>query len=386
MYRLHLGLRKAGIDSKILCANKTTESSHVTVLQRRRRLELWIKKLTSRFGLNDIHCVSSFGIKRHKFFSDANILHIHGIHSGFFSYLALPTLTESKPAVFTLHDMWPLTGHCAINYDCERWKIGCGHCPYTDAYPPVLRDATRVEWKLKNWVYGCSNLTIVSPSSCYAERAKLSMLNRFSIYHIPHGIDIEAYQPLDPVHCRSVLGIAQDKKVLMFAASVLNQFNKGGDLLLEALQGLPESLKAETVLLLLGHGGETIAEVVGMQAINLGYITNDRLKAIAYSAADLFISPTRAEAFGLVCLESIACGTPVVSFKVGGVPDIVRPGITGYLAEPENAKDFCNGTVQLVEDEHLRNDMSQKCREIALKEYRIELQVQQHIKLYRQLL
>ena len=99
----------------------------------------------------------------------------------------------------------------------------------------------------------------------------------------------------------------------------------------------PHSLKAETVLLLLGEGGETIAEAVGIPALNLGYVSSDQLKAIAYCAADLFILPTRADNLPLGLLESMACGTPLVSFRVGGVPELVRPGITGYLAEPGDA-------------------------------------------------
>jgi len=140
------------------------------------------------------------------------------------------------------------------------------------------------------------------------------------------------------------------------------------------------------VLLLLGNRGEAIAESVGIPALNLGYVSNERLKAIAYSAADLFVSPSRAESFGLVLLESMACGTPVVSFGVGGALDLVRPGITGYLAEPENAQDLCDGIVQLLEDEPLCNAMGQQGREIALKEYTLDLQVKRYTQLYSQLL
>jgi len=85
-------------------------------------------------------------------------------------------------------------------------------------------------------------------------------------------------------------------------------------------------------------------------------------------------------------LESMACGTPVVSFRVGGVPELVRPGITGYLAEPGDANDLANGILQLLEDEALRQAMSQQCRAIALKEYPLELQVQRYLELYRQVL
>ncbi|HEY9846719.1 MAG TPA: glycosyltransferase, partial [Candidatus Caenarcaniphilales bacterium] len=175
------------------------------------------------------------------------------------------------------------------------------------------------------------------------------------------------------------------KKVLMFAAATLNEFRKGGDLLLKALSSLPAALKAETVLLIMGKGGSAIAQTLGMQTINLEYVSSDYLKAIAYSAADLFIFPTRGDIFGLVSIESQACGTPVVAFRVCGVPDHVRPGVTGYLAEPENASDLGQGIVQLLEDEALRHRMRHQCREIAVKEYAIELQAQRYLALYHQL-
>jgi len=125
----------------------------------------------------------------------------------------------------------------------------------------------------------------------------------------------------------------------------------------------PASLKAETVLLILGNGN-AIAEAAGIASLNLGYVSSDHLKSIAYSA-DLFIFPTRADNLPLVLQESMACGTRW-SPSVGGVPDLVRPGITGYLATPEDVKDFCNGIVQLLEDQSLRDRMGQQCRAIAL--------------------
>jgi glycosyltransferase involved in cell wall biosynthesis len=385
MYRLHLGLKKAGFDSKILCGVKTLDSSDSVAVPRLSRFERRLGKVTSRLGLNDIHRISSFKIPKSKAYLEADIINFHGFRR-YFNYLALPVLTKNKPGVFTLQDIWPFTGHCAVSYDCDRWKIGCGKCPYPDVHPAVKRDNTRLEWKLKNWAYSRSNLAIVTLCSQVTEQAKQSMLNRFPIYQIPSGIDTEVYEPLDPEQCRSLLGITPGKKVLMFSALDMSQHWKGGDLLLKALQDLPESLKAETVLLLLGNKGGAIAQSAGMQVINLGYLNNERLKAIAYSAADLFVSPSRAEAFGLVTLESLACGTPVVAFGVGGALDLVHPGLTGYLAEPENAQDLCDGIVQLLEDEPLRNAMGQQGREIVLKDYTLELHVQRYVALYRQLL
>ena len=390
MHRLHSALRGTGVDSKILCSLKTLDhSQNIVKIPRSVKLKIaekLIKNITLQLGLNDIHSLNSFDVIKNQVYLDADILNLHCIHEGFFSYLALPSLTKSKPAVFTLHDMWAFTGHCAYSYDCDRWKIGCGKCPYPETSPSIKRDGTYWEWQLKDWAYSNSNLAIVTPSSWMTEQAKQSMLNRFPIHHIPYGLDTNTYQPLDPEACRLLLGIPTAKKVLMFAAEKLNDPRKGGDLILKVLQRLPESLKAETVLLLLGGNGEVIAELTGFQTLNLGYLNHARLMTIAYSAADLLLFPSRDDNLPLILQESMACGTPMVSFKVGGVPDLVRPGITGYLAEAENVEDFRDGIIQLLDDEPLRNYMSQQCRKIAVKEYSLELYVHRYLDLYRQLL
>ena len=172
----------------------------------------------------------------------------------------------------------------------------------------------------------------------------------------------------------------------MFGAASLQDPRKGGDLLLDALSNLPNSLKTETLLLTIGSGGEAIAETVGIPTLNLDYVASDRLKSLAYSAADLFLFPTRADNLPLVLQESMACGMPMVWFKVGAVPDLVRPGITGYLAALEDAQDFSQGIVQLLEDKRLKEPMGENCRAIALEEYPLELQAKRYIELYFQVL
>ncbi len=385
-FRLTEGLRQQSIECNILCGIKTTNLGHTKAMQRKFRIEVTLEKVAKRLGLNDIHCVSSYLIRQDSFFLDADVVNFHILHSGYFSYLYLPGLVDDRPGVMTLHDMWSFTGHCAYSYDCDRWKTGCGKCPYPEIYPPIARDATHWEWQLKDWVYRRSNLTVVAPSRWLVDQAQKSLLNRFEIHHIPYGIDTEAYQPLTTELCRRVLGIPEKKRILLFGAAALADYRKGGDLLLKALEALPRALKSELVLLTLGNGGDDIESQIGISTLNLGYVTSDRLKCIAYSAADLFIFPTRADNLPLVLQESMACGTPMISFDVGGVSDLVRPGVTGYLALPEDIAGFSQGIVQLLENHALRQQMSHTCRAIALSEYPLELQAQRYIKLYQELL
>ena len=135
----------------------------------------------------------------------------------------------------------------------------------------------------------------------------------------------------------------------------------------------------------MGHGSAELAEALEMETVNLGYLRDEALKAVAYAAADLFLFPTRAESFGLVSIESQACGTPVVSFRVGGVPDHVRHGETGLLAEPEDVDGFAQAIVQLLEDDALRTKMRQRCRQMVVQEFSFDLLLQRYTRLYRHL-
>lgn len=385
-YRLHQGLLNHNIDSRLLVGTLTVENERIASIPRKIRLENQLSRINGFLGLNYLNIVSSFDLVKHPFYQEADILNFHNLHTGYFNYLALPKLTKNKPAVFILHDMWAFTGHCSYSYDCNKWQTGCGKCPYPNVAPKITRDNTSLEWKLKNWVYSNSNLSIICPSKWLTEQAKNSMLNRFHIHHIPHGIDLQAYEPLNKEKCRELLGIPINKKVLLFVVQRFNDERKGGDLLLKALAKLPESLKQDTVLLILGNETDKISELTDITSIKLGYISSDRLKSIAYSAADLFLFPTRADIFGLVILESMACATPIVSFDVCAVSELVRHNITGYLAKSENIEEFAQGIIELLEDEKLREKMSQNCRKIAVEEYDLDFQIKRYIEVYKQIL
>ncbi|RME73336.1 MAG: glycosyltransferase [Verrucomicrobia bacterium] len=384
MFRLLEGLRRRGVEVRVMCRDRTRETS--VDMPRRPRMEKWIARVSMRLGLNDVHAVGAFDIPKTEAFAWADVVDVHSLHSNFFSYLALPRITRAKPLVFTLHDMWALTGHCHASLECERWKSGCGQCPHLDVYPPVARDGTAWDWRMKRWAYQRSSFTAVAPSRWLHACTREGLLRDLPCRHIPHGIDTEVYSPLDKAVCRELLGIPPDKRVLLFAVERMDRPLKGADLLIQALRRLGEAARRNTVLLLLGGGGEMVSQTVGMPSVTLGYVTNDRLKRLVFSAADLFLHPTRADNFPLVVLEAMACGTPVVSFRVGGVPELVRNDETGWVAEPEDAEGFGAAVERMLGDARGLRRMSETCRATVEREYRIERQVQAYIDLYEELI
>jgi glycosyltransferase involved in cell wall biosynthesis len=384
-YRLQNAMVQQGIHAELLVDKALSTNNSLThLIGRRRLIEALIERFNHRLGLNYISIGSSFSISRSELYQAANILNFHNLHGGYFNYLAIPKLTKTKPAIFTLHDMWSFTGHCAYSFECNRWETGCGKCPHLNVYPEVPRDNTALEWKLKNWVYRRSNLVVVTPSNWLKEQVVKSMMSHLPVHHIPNGLDLNVYRPLNSKLGRDAFGLPNEKFIVLVAAQSLKDSRKGSDLLVDALRILPPKIKANIVVLVMGKASEILLKEIEMPIVPLGYVGGDRLKALAYSAADICVFPTRADNLPLVVQESLACGTPVVSFDVAGVPEMVRPGITGLLAEPENSGELAAQISQILTDDVLRERMSHQSREIALAEYSIDLQVKRYISLYEQ--
>lgn len=387
MDRLHHGLLRAGEDSHVLVQKPRGSTERVGQLPEIRRLglEAKLKRATRRAGLNDIHRLGSFYLTRQELVRDADVLVFHGTHSGAFSYLALPAVSHDKPTAFVLHDMWAVTGHCGFSFDCERWRSGCGECPYLGENPPVRRDATRLEWKLKRRAFARAKITFVSKSHWMTEIIQQTSLGDHPLVEIPYGLDTEVYRPAPRAVVREALGIPHDAFVLLTVAQNLVDRRKGGDLLVEALHLLPDHIRANTHLLALGNQGESLEQATGLPVVALGYVTSDRLKAIAYSAADLMLLTSRADNSPLVMMESHACGTPVIAFRVGGIPERVHPDETGDLAEAEDSQGFAEAIVRALADTDRLSCMRQRCRDVAVREYGIQLEVERHVDLFEDL-
>jgi len=388
MQRLHRTLLRLGVDSKILALQDEGAGPDVSRLPRIETLSLEsrLRSITSRLGLNDVHRLGSFQLGRHTFFQNADLVHFHGMHSGTFSYLGLPKVASSRPCLLSLHDTWAFTGHCAYSFDCERWKTGCGDCPSPEEPPAIARDGTRLEWRMKSRALLKSGIRLISKSAWTTRMAGVSALRHLPLTEIPYGVDTGVYRPRGRARSRELLGLPQDRFVLLVSARDLTNRRHGIDLLVGALQGLAPDVSARCILLVMGRRGVEMVHGAGLPVRDLGYLADGHLKAIAYSAADLYLFPTRADVFGLPSIESQACGTPVVSFRVGGVPDHVRPGETGFLAEPDDVLGFRDGIALLLQNEAARLRMSGTCRSSVLQDYDLSLEATRHADLYESIL
>lgn len=249
-----------------------------------------------------------------------DIIHLHNIHG---YYLHLPTLFNflaeyDKHVVWTLHDCWAFTGHCA-HFDfigCQKWKTGCHHCPQKKRYPKsILLDQSKRNWEEKKELF-CSikNMTIVTPSFWLAGLVKQSFLQKYPIEVIHNGIDLEVFKPT-PSTWKEDHGIT--RPMLLACASVWDQ-RKGYKDVLRLAELLPD-YQVVVVGLSKKQRKKLAPNIVGIQKTN----SMQELVKI-YSAADVFINPTYEDNFPTVNIEALACGTPVITYDTGGSPEIIN--------------------------------------------------------------
>ena len=381
-YKIHNGLNGLGHRSRMLVGRKTTADDEVRKLKRNlawRAADRVSGSVLDAFSLQYAFYPSSFGLAVDPWFRSADVVQLHNLHGSYFSFTALPLLSRRRPVVWLLHDQWAMTGHVAYSLDCERWKHGCGSCPYLEEYPRLRRDTTAILWRMKRAVYARSRLQIVVPSRWLLDLVLASpLLERFPARHIPNGIDTTIFSPGSKHEARERLGLPLDRKLVFFAAADLHERRKGLHLLVQALQRLEDP----PLLLLAGAG----ATPEGVESRVLGAVSDELVLRDAYRAADVFAVPTVADVLAQTAQESIACGTPCVSFDKGGVTEVVRHLETGYQAKLGSVDSLAEGLATLLADDELIAKLSARCREVATREYGVDLQVSRYVELYDEVL
>ena len=252
---------------------------------------------------------------------------------------------SKRPVVWTLHDMNPFTGGCHYADGCRGFEKHCGNCPQLGSQNPG--DLSHQTWKLRMSAYRQLNMHIVAPSQWLAALARNSSLfSRFPIHVIPNGHPLDVYTPLNRDDIRAALGFAPDTLVLLFASQNLTNRRKGGGYLLQLLHWLAQSpLKNKVAVLLLGNNPDRAFMETGIRVELTGHVSNDHHMAALYNAADAVLVPSFEDNQPNVICEAMACGTPVVAFSTGGIPEMVIHGITGYLSAAGDIEGLKEGII-----------------------------------------
>lgn len=308
------------------------------------------------------------------------LIHLHNLHN---CYINLPLLfrfikKKSIPMVWTFHDCWPITGQCPHfeRSNCYRWETGCGSCPqYNKSYPISRVDRTKFMWTLKRKCFtGIEKLAIVTPSQWMKQMVKRSYLKDNDIRVIPNGVDLHTFSPRKS-DFRTRHGIGQDQYMLLGVASRWTE-QKGIDIWIR----LAKELDDRFCVVLVGTN-EQEESMLPENIIAIRKTTDQSGLADIYSAADLFVNPTREECFGLVNIEALACGTPVLTFRTGGSPECVTAD-TGSVVP-------CNDYDALVKEIHrictTAPYEAEACRRRA-REFEINSQYNKYIDLYAEII
>jgi glycosyltransferase involved in cell wall biosynthesis len=301
-----------------------------------------------------------------------DIVHAHNLHVDFFDLRALPWLSRQRPFMITMHDAWLLSGHCAHSFDCERWKVGCGHCPDLTIYPWIKRDATAYNWRRKRQIYSRSRLYIATPSRWLMKKVEQSMLAPAIVESrlIPYGIDLTVFRSRDKREARAALNLPQDKFVLALRAKSLKEKNFWMDY--RAARAVVEAVTTQSQIpvMVMALGANQPDEHFGQSVIRYVPPLADHGELVQYyQAADLFVHAARADTFPLTVLEALACGTPVVATQVGGIPEQIVDGVTGFLTPSGDSKAMIDRIFYLLNNRKLCSQMGQDAANDARKRF-----------------
>ena len=305
-----------------------------------------------------------------------DIIHLHWVNHGMLSVRNIAAL--KRPVVWTLHDSWAFTGGCHSPQGCTRYRQQCGACP--ELRSRKEHDLSRQNWRLKANIWRDVEFTVITPSKWLAEAVRSSSL--FSNKHIeviPNSVDTTIFKPQDRTAARASMNLPTDAKVFLFGANgAATDWNKGIDLWRATLPIVSNRFPDAIALVAGIPEGRKLPEGP-LQIHNLG-VLNPSQMALAMTASDAVVIPSRMENLPNMAVESLACGTPVAAFSVGGIPEIVVPESTGLLADPHNIESLADCICGLLAE---GDKMRETCVSATLARYAPKLVAREHIQLYK---
>lgn len=393
-YRLHRALLDAGVDSQMLVQSKSSDDNTVIGSVTRTKVQGIRNKFRPAL---DILPRLSYVNKTKTLFSSAwvpssrlvntietinpDIVHLHWICDGMVRIEDLSRI--KKPIVWSLHDMWAFTGGCHYDEGCGRYKSGCCSCPVLGS--KKANDLSQHIFTRKQKSFRqIDNLTVVGLSSWLAECASQSLLfSHNRIVNLPNPIDTTQFTPVEKVRARAALNLPVDKRLILYGAmSATSDPRKGYAELVKALEILPKSSNIE--LMVFGSTRSTNKLESGFVSYHLDHIDEASLHLL-YCAADVMVVPSLQENLSNVIMESLACGTPVVAFDIGGNGDLIEHEHNGYLAVPFSSVDLAEGISWILNSSDYET-LSKNAREKVLKHFDSKVVAKQYLDLYKSVL
>ncbi len=327
-------------------------------------------------------------ISRHPLVQEADIIHLHWVNQGFLSLETLGQLLAcGKPIVWTQHDMWSFTGGCHYAGTCLEFLEFCSYCPFLKK--PGKKDLSAQLFAKKRRIYNAAPLSIVTCSKWLRTLSQESkLLRRKNFHNIPNPIDTNFYAPRNKQEARQRLNLPADKKLVLFGAANVNDPRKGMRYFIEALSILGENfpvVNENTELVVFGKMNDETIKLFPFKTHSFKFVSNPDTLVDLYCAADCYVLPSLQDNLPNTVMESLACGTPVVGFSIGGVPEMVTHQQSGYLAEVKNSLSLATGiyeTLFISDQQKYRQNARQK----AVDCYAEAVVAKQYTEVYKSLL
>lgn len=390
-YGLHRALRDLGLDSIMLVQRKYSDDASVVAKRGERgKVVAGLRERLDRLPLNFYRWEQEnwwtvgwmpYDLRDAVDRLAPDLLHFHGAGRG---AAPIETLAQLRryPMVWTLRDLWALTGGCHYTSGCERYLEGCGTCPQLGSRNTA--DLSRWHWARKQRAWRDLPVAFVGLSEWMADCARRSPLTgRYPITVIPNGIDTTRFHPEAKATYRADLGLPQDKWIVLYGAMhATTDPRKGFRQLRDAAAQLARTAWRERLHVVV-FGNDDTPPPFDLPTTYLGRISGDAMLARLYATADAMVVPSIEEAFGKTAAEAMACGTPVVGFANTGLLDIVDHRVNGYLAETGSAPDLARGIVWTIQQAAEDPAIGERARAKILRDFDSRTVARRYERLYR---
>ncbi|RJR19290.1 MAG: glycosyltransferase, partial [Desulfobacteraceae bacterium] len=403
-FRLHTGLKCQGSQSQMIVRKKQSTDPDVTRVvpldatqDNERELFCYASVQERYINLNRTKLSNTifsipypgYDLSNLPQIKEADVLNLHWI-AYYQSPITIKALLElGMPVVWTLHDQWAFTGGCHYSAGCKKYMSDCSECPQLaeDIFglpAGVLRD--------KQDLISEASLSIVSPSRWLGECVKKSTLfggRRLDV--IPNGVEIEIFRPISRMSAKKMLGLKPDTMTILFGAEYGSEKRKGFSEMTEAIEccladpWFEKMVRQDKVRILCFGQPDDHIESVKVPVISLGYLRSDQKVRDAYNAADIFIQSSLEDNLPNTVLEAMSCGTPVVGFNVGGIPDMVQDGVEGRIVAEKDTREMARAIITLLSDPSTLKAIGTRCRQRVEKNFTLEIQAKKYLDLYSEL-
>lgn len=392
--RLMEALKRNGVKAKMMVRDKQTD--HLTVIPVGdrymhtmrflwERLVIFIANKFSRRNLFQLDIANTgTDITTMDEFKRADVIHLHWVNQGYLSLSDIEKImTSGKKVVITMHDQWYFTGACHYSGDCDKYKTQCQKCELMNG--TLFGDFAKQVFDRKKAIYSHTHLTFIGCSRWIADLARTSRLTEgHTVISIPNAIDTDLFCPVDKLESRLHFGLPAEKHLLLFGSQRITDERKGFKLLVEALEIIkrdnPE-LAQQIELVVVGGDSAKVNGLVPFPTHSVSYVSSPRKMIELYNAADLYVTPSLQDNLPNTIVESMACGTPCVGFKVGGIPEMIDHKENGYVAEYKDSADFARGILWALDSER-HSVLCREARNKALATYSQPAVAKKHIEVY----